>query len=98
MDLHFYSGGRGSSVALPLTTSAPLLLLGRRSGLGFRPSHCLRFLRNMYVHVTWVCVRVYVCMYVCNPKPHTLPRPQRIHLFKDLYKEIIIKNPKKGGS
>ena len=25
-----------------------------------------------------------------------LPRPQRTHLFEDLYKEIIIRSPKKG--
>ena len=26
-----------------------------------------------------------------------LPGPQRTYLFKDLYKEIIIRNPKKEG-
>ena len=31
-------------------------------------------------------------------EPQTLPKHQRTYRFKDFYKEIIIRNPKKGGS
>ena len=44
-----------------------------------------------------------VVLEIRRPKPQAvrnakaLPRPQRTYLFKDVYKEFIIKSPKKVG-
>ena len=35
--------------------------------------------------------------YTINPKPHTLPVAQKTYLFKELYIETIIRNPKRVG-
>ena len=42
------------------------------------------------------CLQIFVLF--IEPKPYTLPYPGITYLFKDVYKEIIIRSPKKVGS